>query len=170
MDNNFSAHIIAINKTGEVLLVKRRDVQIWVIPGGKAEVGEKPEQTAVREFLEETEVSVRKNDIKLVVHYLPATAGKRHKYSFLTKLKKSVSPTTTNESSDFGFFSIDRLPEPMSVYEKQRIIDVIHGYKSLISKTDNVNYYLEFKKLSKNPLLLIKLFLQYVLVKVKNKT
>jgi len=38
----------------EVLLVKRDDIPVWVLPGGGVEVGEQPEEALVREIQEET--------------------------------------------------------------------------------------------------------------------
>jgi 8-oxo-dGTP diphosphatase len=45
----------------------------WSVPGGHQEFGEMPEQTAVREVLEETGVSVRAvRRLSYLNHYLPA--------------------------------------------------------------------------------------------------
>lgn len=38
----------------KVLLIKREDFRIWVPPGGRADPGETPEETAIREAFEET--------------------------------------------------------------------------------------------------------------------
>lgn len=42
-----------------ILLVKRQDVQQWVLPGGGIEPGETPEEAAVRETFEETALRVK---------------------------------------------------------------------------------------------------------------
>jgi mutator protein MutT len=46
------------NEQGEVLLEKRKDDGLWGLPGGWVEVGETPEETIVREFKEETNITV----------------------------------------------------------------------------------------------------------------
>ena len=39
---------------GKVILVKRRDCPVWVLPGGKIDDGETPEEAIIRETKEET--------------------------------------------------------------------------------------------------------------------
>ena len=59
---------IAKNSDGKILLQKRLDPLIpeahekWEFPGGRIEYGEHPEETAIREFMEETgcEINVKK--------------------------------------------------------------------------------------------------------------
>jgi 8-oxo-dGTP diphosphatase len=55
-----------------VLLVRHR-VHGWVPPGGKAEVGETPEATAIRELHEETGIANRPidDDVHVIVGPLP---------------------------------------------------------------------------------------------------
>jgi len=43
----------------QVLLTKRRDVPVWVLPGGGIERNENPEDAIVREILEETGFHVK---------------------------------------------------------------------------------------------------------------
>lgn len=49
---------IAIMNGGDVLLVRRGDNALWDVPGGGADAGESPEDTARRELREETGLSV----------------------------------------------------------------------------------------------------------------
>ena len=44
MNSQHSAHLAVFNDTKQVLLVKRKDVPVWVIPGGTGEKGEVPLQ------------------------------------------------------------------------------------------------------------------------------
>lgn len=46
------------NEQGEVLLQRRGDSNTWGFPGGAVEIGETPEQAAVREVKEETGLDV----------------------------------------------------------------------------------------------------------------
>jgi 8-oxo-dGTP diphosphatase len=48
------AFTIITNSNEEVLLVLRRDVPLWDLPGGRIEDQERPSQTAIHESLEET--------------------------------------------------------------------------------------------------------------------
>lgn len=45
-------------KEGKVLLVHHNKFDKWVPPGGHFEIGETPDQTLVREFLEETRLNI----------------------------------------------------------------------------------------------------------------
>src|SRR5882672_2254732 len=53
----------------QVLLILRRDVPVWVLPGGGIDAGESPEDASIREILEETGLSVKVD--RLVGHYTP---------------------------------------------------------------------------------------------------
>ena len=48
---------IAFNDEGKVLVIQEKEV--WKIPGGTVELGEAPEETFIREFNEETDVSLK---------------------------------------------------------------------------------------------------------------
>ena len=52
-----------------VLLIKRRDVPVWVLPGGGIDPGETPEIAVVREMKEETGFEVK--IVRQVAEYLP---------------------------------------------------------------------------------------------------
>ncbi len=49
-----SVNIITFDESGRILLVKHRDTDKWVAPGGAIEPGEMPADSAVREMWEET--------------------------------------------------------------------------------------------------------------------
>lgn len=53
-----SAYIID-PRTKKILLVKHRDYNRWTQPGGHIEIGEIPEETAVRETFEETGIKIK---------------------------------------------------------------------------------------------------------------
>lgn len=54
------AHAIVFNDDkSRVLMVKRRDVPVWVFPGGGIEPNEKPEDAAIRETEEESGYKVK---------------------------------------------------------------------------------------------------------------
>lgn len=48
------AFVVVCNKEQGILLVKRKDVPLWDLPGGRAEQDETVEECAIRETYEET--------------------------------------------------------------------------------------------------------------------
>lgn len=54
---NFEASAVVISD-GQVLLIKRRDVEVWALPGGAIDSGESIAQAAVREVKEETGIDI----------------------------------------------------------------------------------------------------------------
>mgnify|MGYP003331964432 CR=1 FL=1 len=61
----YASIVFIVNKKDEVLILKRSKIGsfpgIWALPGGKAEPGELPEETAIREVMEETMSDKLKN-------------------------------------------------------------------------------------------------------------
>ncbi len=88
MNSLHSAHLAVFNDKKQILLVKRRDVPVWVIPGGTGEKDETPLQTAVREFTEETGSKISSHQVKLVAKYIPKNTRKRYNYLFTTTRSK----------------------------------------------------------------------------------
>jgi len=77
------ATVIAFDKSlKKILLVKRRDVPVWVLPGGGIEEGETPLQAAIREAKEETGFN-----IKVVRQVAKYTHRESHKKNFLFEAK-----------------------------------------------------------------------------------
>lgn len=61
MEKKELAGCVIVNEQGELLLIHRRfqDLAQWELPGGKVENGEKHEEAAIRELLEEIGVDVQ---------------------------------------------------------------------------------------------------------------
>lgn len=166
MNSQHSAHLALFNESKQVLLVKRKDVPVWVIPGGTGEKGEPPLQTALREFTEETGSNITSKEVQLVATYIPAKLGGLHKYLFTTKRKRIRGLKTTSESSDFGFFSVSNLPEVISLYEQRKIHEAfLSCYGSELVRKDEVFYVSEILALLSNPMQLIKLVYLYISTK-----
>jgi len=97
-----SAATIVINKNNEILLIKgpRRG---WEMPGGQVEVGESIKEAAIRETKEESGIDI---EITQFCGIYQNVQGSICNTLFLAKPIGGV-PTTSPESLEVGFFSIE---------------------------------------------------------------
>jgi len=118
-----------VYREGKILLVQRRDNELWCLPGGMAEVGETPAQAAERELWEEAGVRGRASRLLGVYdsrRWFPNT--RMQFYDMLFQIESDDVPTlhghgsseSFNESLDVGFFAEDNLP-PMHPGHGNRI-------------------------------------------------
>ena len=91
-----------------ILLVKRRDVPVWVLPGGGVEANESPQNAACREAFEETGYKVTID--RTIGEYFPINRLGRHTYLYICKILQGFS-TITDETADISFFPIKNLPK-----------------------------------------------------------
>ncbi|MEM7174569.1 MAG: NUDIX domain-containing protein [Chlamydiota bacterium] len=91
----------------EVLLIKRRDLPVWALPGGGIEQGETPARAAVREVEEET--GYRVTLTRKIAEYTPVCrlALVTHVYECAIAGGK---PALTDETCGIQFFPLASLP------------------------------------------------------------
>lgn len=155
--NQSVAGIIFKDNLSQVLLIKRRDVPVWVLPGGGIEEGESLTDALIREMLEETGFHVKIK--RKVAEFHPI-----NKLTLLTHLYEceilSGSAMTGNETSDIQFFPLNALPKLMPPPYQEWIADAQLNLKEpLIKHTKSATYFVLLIKLLKHPLLVIKHFL-----------
>jgi 8-oxo-dGTP pyrophosphatase MutT (NUDIX family) len=101
----------------EVLLVREKIDGLWCMPGGYAEVGDPPSESAARETLEEAGVEVRPTGLAGVFDYRLQPSAPPHvfhiyKLVFVGELiDPNAQPSGGNETSDAAFHPLDALPE-----------------------------------------------------------
>ena len=114
---------------GRVLLVRHTYGPLnWEIPGGGAEPGEAPDQTALRELLEET--GMRGSVDRLTgVYFEPETdRGPILHFVFAIRAADGLEPMPSSEEiSEARYWPVDGLPAPMSDFTERRIRDALHG-------------------------------------------
>lgn len=99
---------IGIVKDGDLILwVKRRDVPVWVLPGGGIDPGETAEDAVVREVFEESGLEVR--IIKKTAEYSPINRWTAETHVFICEIEGGVLGLS-NESDDCSFFPADAPP------------------------------------------------------------
>jgi len=140
--------VFSENRT-QVLLIQRRDVPVWVLPGGGIEALESADTAIVREILEETGFHV-----KVVRHagsYLPI--NRLAKPTFLYECAiLSGKATLSPETRGVRFFPLDKLP-PMPPPYPEWIEDAKLAKPPVVKTLDSVTYWTVFKLLLCHPIL-----------------
>ena len=111
-----TAGVVILNETGELLLQHRADGSGWGPIGGFMELGETVEQTARREVLEETGLTVGKLELFGVfsnAEIQTFSNGDQLQVVTVSYLTDGVSGTLQpdEEGLELRYFSLDALPE-----------------------------------------------------------
>lgn len=147
---------ITFNKMGRLLLVKRRDIPVWVFPGGGIEKDENPLQAVRREVLEETGFGVKV--IKKVAEYKYKNSAKKN-IIFECKVT-SGKPYTGSESKDVRFFSPNHLPQPRHPMINVWLADLYQKQKGVVKKEiDSIKVGNVIKYITKYPIPVLRFIL-----------
>ena len=140
----------------EVLLIQRRDVPVWVLPGGGVEPGESPEAAVTREILEETGLTVKV--VRLVGEYTPINrlAKQTHLYE-CTPISGSLS--LSDETMGSAFFPLNALPRLIPPPYPGWIQDSTIIAEPLRKKLESVTYAALIKNVFLHPILVIRFIL-----------
>lgn len=130
------AAAIIVNEKGQILLQSRADRDKWGLPGGCQELGERFQDTIIREVKEETNLDVLEEDLELLD--IVSGATRRNDYpngdvvinnTALYCIKKYSGELRWDlESKNMSFFDLDNLPE------NQNDPDLIEIYKQGVLK------------------------------------
>ncbi len=158
--------IIFNDKRTEILLIKRRDIPVWVLPGGGLEPGEEPEKAAVRETLEETgyQVAIKRK----VAHYLPINRLSHFTYFFECAITAGRS-ITGPETKEVCFFPLSALPKKLAPPYSDWIADAKANHTTVLEKRiESSSYWNLVRLLIKHPLLVCRFLLTKAGVHVNN--
>lgn len=157
MKKESAAAVIYDDSNKKVLILQRRDVPIWVFPGGGIDAGESPEEAIVREVFEETGCMVsiiRKAGIYHPINKLGTTT-----HLFLCKIKEGI-PVTGTETRDVGFFLPEAFPRDFFYIHKDFLKDAeenpLHIFEKPLSQ---VTYFALFCYCLKHPIKLFRFLL-----------
>lgn len=140
----------------QILLTKRRDVPVWVFPGGRVEKGETPEQAAMREGKEETGCEIEL--VRKVGNYSPANRLSRHTHFFEARIRAGT-PITTDETCAVRFFSTDALPRLIPPPYPIMVEQALHAQEIIETPIPNSSYWTLCKCFFKRPDIIIRFFL-----------
>jgi ADP-ribose pyrophosphatase YjhB (NUDIX family) len=121
-----AASAIVIDQDGRILLHRRDDNELWSIPGGAMEVGERIADTAVREVEEETGLEVKPERVvgiysnpQHVVEYADGEVRQQFSVCFACRVVGG-DLAVSDESLEVGFFTPEQL-EGMPMHESIRL-------------------------------------------------
>lgn len=107
----------AVFQNGKLLFVRERADGGWTFPGGWADVGDRPAQSAEREVREESGFRVKAQRVIGVYdanRVMPLDLFHGYKIVFLCDLVGGEA-TPSKETSEVAFFGPDEIPDPLSL-------------------------------------------------------
>lgn len=125
---------VILNSQGHVLLVKQSYGKLnWELPGGAAEANESIAETAQREVREETGLSVVTQHMT-GVYYQPHDDSV-HFVFWCELLADAPMSQPDSEITESGYWSLKRLPRPISDFTIRRINDALSGQRQPLPAT-----------------------------------
>ena len=133
---------IIFDEQKRVLLVHRKDYDLWNLPGGTLEDFESPKNAVIREVKEETGLDVE-------ISKLLGVYNKENKndmaFSFLCKVIGGEI-TLNDEADKIEYFETDKLPPNTVPKQVERIQDAISNPSEIIFKTQSGKSAIELVK------------------------
>lgn len=119
------AACVIFDGDGRVLLVHHTYGRLnWELPGGGSEPGEAPDETAIRELLEETGLHAEMERLTGVYFEPDHDVGQMLHFVFRCRWHPQLDPAASSpEVSEVRFWSVDKLPTPISDFTERRIQD-----------------------------------------------
>jgi len=108
------------NEKGQLLLVRRADSGVWLYPTGWADVGYSAAEVVVKEVLEETGVHAEVVRLIAVLDGLRLGFTRVPLYSLVFHCRATGGELRPHplETSEVGWFSEDKLPQPLAGAER----------------------------------------------------
>lgn len=133
-----AAGIVLFDELDRVMLVHKTDAdKKWGFPSGIQNDGESAWETAIRECREEINIDIALSDIQLSGMYF-----RNNSYVFIFTAAWSGTPIPEGEEIDeVGFFSLDDLPSPMSIFTRQTIKDAAGFSGNVVMCKHDINDY-----------------------------
>jgi 8-oxo-dGTP diphosphatase len=106
----------------QIVLIRRRNEPIgWALPGGFVDEGERVEDAAVREALEETLLHVELEEL-LYVYSDPTRDRRQHTLSIVFTARADGEPVGSDDAAEARLFSLDALPKDL-VFDHAEILE-----------------------------------------------
>lgn len=140
-----------------VLLVKRKDIPIWVLPGGAIDTAETAEQAARRELVEETGLTGKL--IRHVATYEPINCIASKTYLFEYRVNTSIQPVPQEETKAVAFFPVNRLPGPLFFLHEEWIQETLKELPFFTKKITSITWKRLFQETIRHPIFILRYLL-----------
>ena len=157
-DTSVAGCVFSENKKS-ILLIKRRDVPVWVLPGGGVNPDELSEKAITREIEEETGYVTQIS--RKIGEYTPVNRLTRFTELFDCTII-SGKPRASDETMEVRFFSLDQLPLMPPPYQDW-INDAQKNSSFIIKKKlSDITYTKLIYYLIRHPILVIRFLLSRI--------
>lgn len=149
--------IIFNSERDKILILQRRDVNVWVLPGGGVDPSETPEEATIREVFEETGLTVAIK--RKVAEYTPVNKLTKSTHVFeCTVISGNIS--TGPETRDINFFSIKNLPSNFFPLHKTWMLDALKNDPHVITRPlSEITYFTLLTYFCSHPISIVRLIL-----------
>lgn len=159
--------VIFNSEKDQVVLVRRRDVPFWALPGGGIDPGESPATAAIREAQEETGLQV--SVVRQAAEYTPINRLANLTYCYECEVVKGTLETGP-ETKAVQFFPLHALPDSLFFIHRRWIEDALHEPNNTVyKKLDYINYVELFKYFLKHPICVLRLLMSRLGIPLNSK-
>lgn len=146
-----------------VLLIKRKDVPIWVLPGGGIDPEETAEAAIIREIQEETGFLVQIE--RKCAEYTPINRLAAFTSVFICHIQEGQA-SLSSETADIQFHSLSALPSTFFDIHYDWLKEALHSSILIQKPLTTLTYFKALKYLLRHPLHVIR----YTLTRLKNRS
>jgi 8-oxo-dGTP diphosphatase len=141
----------------KLLLIHRRDVSIWALPGGGVDPGEKPEDAVIREIKEETGLDAK--IIRQGALFTPINRLTQETYLFVCESTEGT-PITSEETRAAAFFPLDAFPPSFLFIHRQWLQEILANPTTVVCRPlTEITYWKLFKYFFLHPIMVIRALL-----------
>lgn len=137
----------------QVLLIQRKDVPVWILPGGGVEPHETCEDALLREITEETGYHVK--ILRKCAEYFPINQLASFTTLFLCQIESGQS-TLSSETAAVAFYPLSQLPSPFFSPHAHWLKEALSSETLIQRPLTEISYNFFLKTLVRHPWLVLR--------------